>query len=314
MEGWAVLISIAVIGGQILNIVALVRTYKTPEWVYGQLGKDRNSQRGKHWIGVFLVGLGALFGWHWQLTIRPELERAKAGPGNSRASWPAPSQGISEPSRSQAATERPKQSETQVAMESSVTWESDSEPSGTIEGEFEGRALQVERSEVLRFSSVSPVSKQEVEDAAATTKSVFRVSQELLTGMLLSERLKEGGKLQNLGGLELTKYFLEGNAVGRLLFGFSPKQTALFPVSDTHEMSLGITAALEDSEYFYSIAFKTLVGFLDTLPSGVGQYLSESLRKAGLSELETQHSTRMFASGIAYLGFQAPTRPEEPTW
>ena len=180
--------------------------------------------------------------------------------------------------------------------------------------ERETRALSVEQSESLRFGSVVPVSRDQVANAVQAQTSVFRFTQESLTGIAISVYLKEGGNAERLSGFELSEYFLHGTAVGRLLFGFQPTANQLLGETRTDELVESLSAVREDAVFLSSMAFETLDKFLGTLPAGVGLYLSESLIEEEVSKFEAEYLTRMFVAGIAYVGFQAPPRPEEPTW
>jgi hypothetical protein len=165
----------------------------------------------------------------------------------------------------------------------------------------------VQYTEALRFGSVAPVSRDQVQSAVKTQTSAFPVTQELLTGIALSGRLKAGENAERLSGFELAEYFLHGTAVGRLLFSFHPKANYLLNESTALELDSSISAVRDDSEYLESMSFETLENFLGTLPAGVGQYLSESLVEEEVSKLEAEFLTRMFLSGIAYVGFQSPS-------
>lgn len=301
MEGLALLISVVGIGGQILNIVALVRAYRTPEWAYDRLGKDRGSQRWKHWIGVF-TGLGAFFGWHWLLKIRPELDKVSLAVKNSRTSWSPPA-----PKNLKATPVHPKRPVTRQTEEVTATRDSSSEPCVVLEEDSGVEDLLTRQSGSLLFASVAPVSKTQVERAVRSQVSNFLVTQETLTGIALAAKLKRHSGSERLSGFELSNYFGEGAATGRLLFSLEPKANLVLKESSAHELASSIAAVREDSEYLQSMAFEVLESFLDTLPAGVGQYLSESVAEEQVSELEAEFLTRMFVLGIAYIGFQTPT-------
>lgn len=305
MEGLAVLILLFGVGGQVVNIVALVRAYRTPEWAYDRLGLARGAQRGKHWIGVF-TGLGPVFGWHWLIKIRPELDRLKALENGPQARWSPPTPKAAANARGGFSRRHPRKpgDEGTVKVFASAAVGPD-DTSSFSQDAWEG-ALTVEQSEALRFGAVMPVSRDQIENAVKTQISPFPLTQELLTGIALSGLLKSDGNAVRLSGFELSEYFLQGTAVGRLLFSFHPKANHLLMESQAHELESSVSAVREDSEYLESMAFETLESFLATLPAGVGQHLSESLAEEEVSKLEAEFLTRMFASGIAYIGFQAP--------
>jgi hypothetical protein len=80
----------------------------------------------------------------------------------------------------------------------------------------------------------------------------------------------------------------------------------LLDLGESSDVADYFVAAKEDAEFFYEVSDDALQNLLASLPNSVQQVLEESLlEEEEPSFNEAAVLTKMFASGVIFLGFQA---------
>lgn len=304
MSSAQVPLQLLIVTGIVTNYFALVRIRRYPVDAYSQLGLNRGNQKALHILGIFLPGVGAGAGLYWLLVTKPRLEALDRPATSTSVSPSARSRGFSRSTLLQDSREEEAQLSTR--MESSTSHQDQSPLAETVPRSVLEYNVAVERREEFKFKPSGVVSYEALSQALRNSIEQFRVSPETITGLALASLLKRDDPSIRFHGVELCEYFLIGAVVGRSIFLGDAAGVDLLDLGESSDVADYFVAAKEDAEFFYEVSDDALQNLLASLPNSVQQVLEESLlEEEEPSFNEAAVLTKMFASGVIFLGFQA---------